>query len=77
MPRLSAVGISGLQAGEDVKHRVFSGKQLPSPEALTQLAIAERVNLIWLLTQTTYTVGVPTRRPASTPLTSVTASPTA
>ena len=31
-------------------HRVFSGKQLPSPEALTQLAIAERVNLIWLLT---------------------------
>lgn len=26
---------------------------------------------------TTYTVGVPTRRPANTPLTSVTASPTA
>lgn len=31
-------------------HRVFTGKQLPSPEALTQLAVSERVNLTWLLT---------------------------
>lgn len=30
--------------------RVFSGKQLPGPEALAQLAQAERVNLNWLLT---------------------------
>ena len=30
--------------------RVFAGKQLPGPEALTQLATAERVNLTWLLT---------------------------
>lgn len=33
-----------------VTHRVFNGKQLPSPEALIQLATAERVNLTWLLT---------------------------
>lgn len=30
--------------------RVFAGKQLPGPEALAQLAAAERVNLTWLLT---------------------------
>lgn len=30
--------------------RVFAGKQLPGPEALAQLATAERVNLTWLLT---------------------------
>lgn len=33
-----------------ITHRVFSGKQLPSPEALAQIAQAERVNLTWLLT---------------------------
>ena len=30
--------------------RVFNGKQLPGPEALAQLALAERVNIGWLLT---------------------------
>lgn len=42
----------GLRVGWDrgMTHRVFSGKQLPSPEALAQLATAERVNLTWLLT---------------------------
>lgn len=30
--------------------RTFTGKQLPGPEALAQLATIERVNLTWLLT---------------------------
>lgn len=33
-----------------ITHRVFTGKQLPGPEALEQIATAERVNLTWLLT---------------------------
>ncbi|MER2527430.1 MAG: hypothetical protein ABTR07_05835 [Candidatus Competibacter denitrificans] len=49
--------------------RAFSGKQLPGPEALTQLAMIERVNLTWLLTGegTPYLV-IPPPNPTDLPI---------
>lgn len=50
-------------------HRIFNGKQLPSPDYLASLAAAERVNLTWLLTGegTPYLV-IPPPNPTDLPI---------
>ncbi len=61
MPRLSAVGISGLQAGEDVKHTTY----LNTANQPHNIAMASAVD--------DSPVGLtrhPLRRPPETPLTS-------